>query len=87
MPRPTLPTPIEPKAFAVPRDHGFRFHDAKRRFPVRPNTREPDPEKPITGRQVESPFLVPALEHEKLMAQGEDFCLQSRSRTERITKS
>ena len=87
MTRATFPTPIEPKAFAVPRDHGFWFHDAKRRFPVRPNTREPNPENTIKGRQLESPFLVPALENEKLMAQGEDFCLQSDSRTERITKS
>ena len=86
MTRATLPTPIEPKAFAVPRDHRFWFHDAKRRFPVRPNTREPNPEKTIKGRQLESPFLVPALENEKLMAQGEDFCLQSSSRAERITK-
>jgi hypothetical protein len=76
-----------PKAFAVPRDHGFWFHDVKRRPPVRPNTREPNPEKTIKGQQLESPFLVPPLENEKLMAQGEDFCLQSNSRTERITKS
>ena len=87
MTRTTLPTPIEPKASAVPGDHRLRFHDAKRRFSVLPNTREPNPEKTIKGRQLESPFLVPALENEKLMAQGEDFCLQSRSRTERITKN
>ena len=87
MTRTTLPTPIEPKAFAVPRDHGFRFDDAKRRFPVHPNAREPNPEKTIKGRQLESPFLGPALENEKLMAQGEDFCLQSNARTERIAKS
>jgi hypothetical protein len=86
MTRTTLPTPIEPKASAVPGDHRLRFHDAKRRFSVRPNTREPNPEKTIKGRQLESPFLVAALENEKLMAQGEDFCLQSSSRTERITK-
>jgi hypothetical protein len=87
MTRATLPTPIEPKAFAVPRDHGFWFDDAKSRFPVRPHTQEPNPEKTIKGRQLESPFLVPALENEKLMAQGEDFSLQSNPRPERITKS
>jgi hypothetical protein len=59
--------------FAVPRDHGFWFHDAKRLFPVHPNAREPNPET-IKGRQLQSPFLVPALENEKLMAQGADFC-------------
>jgi hypothetical protein len=52
-----------------------------------PNKREPDPQKTIKGRQLESPFLVPALENEKLMAQGENFCLQSCSGTERITKN
>src|SRR6516164_1017046 len=83
----TLPTPIQPKALAVPRDHGFWFNDAERRFPVRPNTQEPNPEKTIKGRQPESTLLVPALENEKLVAQGENFCLQSSSRTERITKS
>ena len=87
MTRTTLPMPIEPKAFAVPRDHGFWFHDAKCRFPVHPNARQPNPEKTIKGRQLESPFLVPALENEKSMAQGEDFCLQSNPRTERITKN
>jgi len=87
MTRTTLPTPIQPKALAMPRNHGFWFNDAKRRFPVRPNTREPNPEKTITGRQPESPLLVPAPENEKLVAQGENLCLQSNSRTERITKS
>jgi hypothetical protein len=83
----TLPTPIQPKALAVPRDHGFWFNDAERRFPVRPNTREPNPEKTINGRRLESPLLIPAPENEKLVAQGENFRLQSNSRTERITKS
>ena len=76
----------EPKAFAVPRDHGFRFHDANRRFPVHPPTREPNPEKTVKGRQLESPFLVSALENEKLMVQGDYFCLQSNSRTEEIRR-
>ncbi len=43
--------------------------------------------KTIKGQKSESPFLVPTLENEKLMAQGKDFCLQTNSRTERITKS
>jgi hypothetical protein len=72
MARTTSPTPIEPKAFSVPGDHGLRFYDAKHRFPVWPNTRGPNPEKTIGGRQLVSPFLVPALENKKLMAQGED---------------
>jgi hypothetical protein len=41
----------------------------------------------VKGRQLESPFLVPALENENLMAQAEHFCLQSNSRSQRITKS
>ncbi len=42
--------------------------------------------RPVGDRQPHPIFLVPVLEDEKLMAQGEDFCLQSSSRTERITK-
>src|SRR5271166_4088515 len=87
MARTASPTPIEPIAFSVPGDHGLRSYDAKRRFPVWPNTRQPNPEKTIRGRQLVSPFLVPALENKKLMAQGEGFCLKRSARTERITKS
>ena len=82
----TLPSPVEPKAFAMPGDHRLRFRDAKRGSPVRPNTRQPDPEEPIGDRQPQPLFLVPALEDKKLMAQGKQFCLECNSRTERITE-
>ena len=75
------------ESLAVPRDHGFWFHDAKRRIPVRARPREPNPEKTVKGRQRESPVLVAALENENLMSQGEDFCVQCNSRWQRITKS
>ena len=84
--RATLPGPVQPKAFAMPGDHRLRFHDAKGRSPVRPHTGEPDPEETIGDRQPQALFLVPALEDEKLMAQGKDFCLECNSCTERITQ-
>src|SRR5664280_2601739 len=52
-----------------------------RQSPVRPDTREPHPEKTISNRQAQALFLVPALEDEKLMTQGKDF-LWCNSRTE-----
>jgi len=56
------------------------------RSPFRPNTGEPNPNKPIGKRQPQPPFLVPALEDEKLMPQGKDFCLECNSGAERITQ-
>jgi hypothetical protein len=49
----TIPTPIQPKTFAMLCDHRFRFHDAKHRFPVRDRLRESqtqrDDQRPTTG--------------------------------------
>ena len=70
----------------MPCDDGLGFHDAEGRSPFRPNTGEPNPKKTIGQRQPQPLFLVPALEDEKLMAQGKDFCLECHSRAERITQ-
>ena len=54
-----------------PLDHAT--NKCEGRSPVRPNTGEPDPKKTIGDRQPQPVFLLPALEDEKLMAQGKGF--------------
>jgi len=49
-------------------------------------TRERQTQKGPVGNGQRHPISVPVLEDKKLMAQGEDFCLQPSLRTERITK-
>jgi hypothetical protein len=70
----------------MPRDDRLRLHDAKCRSPIRPHTGEPNPEETIGDRQPQALLLVLALEDEKLMAQGKDFCLECNSCTERVTQ-
>ena len=45
-----------------------------------------NPKKTTCKRQPESLFLVLAVEDQKLMAQGKDFCLECNSHEERITE-
>ena len=59
----------------MPCDDRLRFDNAKSRSPVLPNTGEPDLEKTISDRQLQPLFRLLALEDEKLVTQGKDFCL------------
>ena len=45
---------------------------------------EPHARKTIGERQPQPLFQIPALEDEKVMAQGKDFCLEHNSSAERI---
>ena len=70
----------------MPCDDDLGFHDAEGRSPFLPNTGVPNPKKTTCKRQPESLFLVLAVEDQKLMAQGKDFCLECNSHDERITE-
>ena len=47
---------------------------------------QPNPQQVIGDRQPQPLLLVPALDDEKLMAEGKDLCLKCNSFTERITQ-
>ena len=74
-----LPRPEPPEAAAMPRDDGRRFHDDERPSPLRPDTREPDPQPTVRHRQWHPPRPCP-LQHVQLMSQRQELELESRAR-------
>src|SRR3954454_15534225 len=63
-------TPIEPKAGAMPTDHGFRLDENQRGCPVRPDGAQGDPKEAIGA--VEMGTRVLAFEDGELLAEGEN---------------
>ena len=76
----TLPGPPEPEALSVPGDDGLRLHEDQRRSPSGPDARQHDPEPPVRPREPDS-LRSRALQHVKLVPQGQDFEVERRART------
>jgi hypothetical protein len=55
---PTLPSPIESKAFAMPGDDGLGLEDEQSRSPIAPQAGEPDTEEAI--RRAETKLVATA---------------------------
>ncbi len=70
-----FPTPEQPKTLAVPANDGLRFDDDDGIHATGPQAIEPHPEEPVDPAQPGQgrPF---ALEHQQLMAKGNEFELQ-----------
>src|SRR5262249_52136467 len=77
-----FPGPIQSKPFTIPGNDSVRFHDPDTRAPALPQTRQPDPEDAIDCMKLCSPTLSRTLEHEKLMAQGQNFSMQLGTRAQ-----
>jgi hypothetical protein len=77
MTNPDFPFPIQPKALAVPSDDGLGFHNAQGRAPIGPNSGEPDPNESVARSQSQATVLVHALQHKKLMTEGQVLSVQS----------
>ena len=69
----------------MPADDRFGFDDDERRTPLRPDSREPDPEQPVDARQPKSTPMR-SFKDVELMPECEDFELQDRARTTAISK-
>jgi hypothetical protein len=69
----------------MPADDRFRFDDDERRTPLRPDSREPNPEQSVNARQ---PRATPmrTFKDMELMPKCEDLELQDRARTTAISK-
>jgi hypothetical protein len=70
-----FPTPEPPKTSAVPANDGLRFDDDDGIHATGPQAIEPDPEEPVDPAQP-GPGRPFALEHQELMAKGNEFELQ-----------
>jgi hypothetical protein len=67
-PMPTLPSPIESKAFAMPGDDGLGLEDEQCRSPIVPQAGEPDPEDAIRPAETKLVATARTLYDQKLMA-------------------
>jgi len=65
-----FPSPVPPKALAVPSDDGLGFHNAQGRAPIGPNSGELNPEKSVARSQSQATVLAQALQQEKLMTES-----------------
>jgi hypothetical protein len=81
LPAADLPSPEQPVCFAVPGNHGIRFHDVECRAPRGPGSTKPRPQHPV--EPVQFRFLHGALQNAQLMAKREDLKLQCRSSSEK----
>jgi hypothetical protein len=70
-PRPGPPTPVEPKALAMPLDHGGRLHQHHQVEAPRPHSIEPDPHQPIDGAQLHAAALLPMQDRHLLTKRDE----------------
>jgi hypothetical protein len=68
----TLPPPPQTEALPVPSDDGLRLHNHERSSPSGPDARQQDPEPAVHLREPDSPRSG-ALQHVKLVPQGQDF--------------
>ena len=62
-----FPSPIQLESLAVPPEFRFRLNDDERRSPVRPESRQPNPEDPISWTQIRA--FDRLLEHRHLLSQ------------------
>src|SRR5215471_2594933 len=65
------PTPVQPKAGAVPANHGRRLHNYQSIGPPGPESTEGGPEKPIAPVQLRTRTFP--LEDSELLSQCQDF--------------
>ena len=79
-----LPRPQQPKALAVPADHGLWLNDHKSRAPGHPELGQSCPEESICGGQLRSFDL--ALQDAELVAKSKDLTLKGRSGAEQRRK-
>ena len=77
-PRSGPPTPVEPKALAVPLDHGGWLHQHHRFETTRPHLVEPHPDQPIDGAQTRT-ATTSTIEDRHLMTQRDQFEFQLRA--------
>src|ERR1035441_4684889 len=74
-----LPSPKQSKSSAVPRYDGVGFDEAQCGPPAVPDSTKPGPQEPVEPIELRS--LHRALQHAKLVAEGDDFKLQCRPRS------
>jgi hypothetical protein len=79
-----LPRPQQPKALAVPADHGLWLNDHKSKAPANPELGQSCPEESICGGQLRS--FDRALQDAELVAQSKDLKLKGRSGPEQRRK-
>jgi hypothetical protein len=72
--------PMVTKSLLLPGDHGAGLHKRQGMLPAGPQTRQPDPEETVGG--MEPGPRYGALIDGHLVAEGDDFKLQSKTRTE-----
>src|SRR6266851_1586657 len=77
---PTPPGPPQPETSSVPGDDGLRLDDDERRSPSRQPTREHDAEPTVRPRELQPP-RPGALQHVRLVAQGQHLELERGART------
>jgi hypothetical protein len=84
-PRSGPPTPVEPKALAVPLDHSGGLHQHHRFEATRPQPVEPHPDQTIHGAQPQTPDSL-TIEDRHLMTKGDElefqFCTAANPTTE-----
>jgi hypothetical protein len=71
-----LPSPVKPKAFALPRHHGFGLDQDETRAPLRPEPGQNDPEPAIRGLQFGTCRDLSSQDG-KLMPKSDDLQMQS----------
>jgi hypothetical protein len=79
---PTLPSPVESKAFAMPGDDGLGLENEQCRPPIIPQAGEPNPEDSIRPAETKLATPTRTLQDQKLMTESKDLCLQNEARSE-----
>ena len=81
-----LPTPVSPKAFAVPSEHRLRPHDDQCGSPARPDLGEANPEHPVAPGQADPATTKPPPQYCDLVTQRTVLGLQGRPGANRLRK-
>jgi hypothetical protein len=69
------PSPVNPKALAMPFDHSRRFDEYQGFEDLRPHSVKPDPQEPVGGKEPKSVTALPA-QDDHLMSQCDKLELQ-----------
>lgn len=74
---PTLPSPIEAKSLAMPGDDGLWPDHEQRRSPIVPQSREPNPQDPVSPTKTQLVTAARTLQDQELMTESKNLRLQN----------
>ena len=78
---------IASEILAMPGNDGLGLENGRRRLPIVPPPGEPDSEDTIRPAEAKLVATARTPQHQKLMAEGKNLCLQNKARSETISET